>query len=159
MVRRTPPPLCLRPQIPAMAVYTEVDDDALEAFLAEYDIGALTSYKGIAEGVENSNYYLETDRGRYILTLYEKRVAREDLPFFLGLMDHLAAKGIPCPVPVHDRMGRMAAVLNGRPAALLTFVHGVSFKRPEAVHCAAVGRALAAMHEAGKDFGIRRENA
>src|SRR5690606_36513371 len=74
-----------------MAVYTEVDDDALEAFLAEYDVGELLSYKGIAEGVENTNYFLETDRGRFILTLYEKRVAPQDLPFFLGLMDHLAA--------------------------------------------------------------------
>ena len=101
-----------------MAVYTEVDDDALEAFLAEYDIGMLQAYKGIAEGVENSNYYLETDRGRFILTLYEKRVAPADLPFFLGLMDHLAAKGIPCPTPVHGRDGKALRKLCGRPAAI-----------------------------------------
>jgi len=141
-----------------MAVYTDVSFEELETFLGNYDLGKPRSFKGIAEGVENSNFYLQTDKDAYFLTLYEKRVREEDLPFFLGLMDHLAAKGIPCPVPVHDRLGRMATTLNGRAAALLTFVHGVSLRKPEAVHCAAVGRALAAMHEAGKDFGIRREN-
>src|SRR5689334_9331744 len=142
-----------------MAVYTDVSFEELEAFLASYDIGKPRSFKGIAEGVENSNFYLQTDRDAYFLTLYEKRVREADLPFFLGLMDHLAAKGIPCPVPVHDKHNRLMTSLNGRPAALLTFVNGVSLKRPEPQHCAAVGRALAAMHEAGKDFTIRRDNA
>ncbi|HEX2592279.1 MAG TPA: homoserine kinase [Rhizomicrobium sp.] len=142
-----------------MAVYTDVSFEELETFLASYDVGKPRSFKGIAEGVENSNYFLQTDKDAYFLTLYEKRVREEDLPFFLGLMDHLAAKGIPCPVPVHDRKDRLRTTLNGRPAALLTFVQGVSLKKPEPAHCAAVGRALAAMHEAGKDFEIRRENA
>jgi homoserine kinase type II len=142
-----------------MAVYTDVSFEELEDFLANYDIGVPRSFKGIAEGVENSNFYLQTDRDAYFLTLYEKRVREEDLPFFLGLLDHLAAKGIPCPVPARDKQGRLFAILNGRPAALLTFLDGVSLKRPDAVHCAAVGRALAAMHEAGKDFPLSRANA
>jgi homoserine kinase type II len=142
-----------------MAVYTDVSFEELEAFLANYDVGVPRSFKGIAEGVENSNFYLQTDRAAYFLTLYEKRVREEDLPFFLGLLDHLAAKGIPCPVPARDKHGRLFTTLNGRPAALLTFLEGVSLKRPDAVHCAAVGRALAAMHEAGKDCPLVRANA
>ncbi len=142
-----------------MAVYTDVSFEDLEVFLGQYDIGKPRSFKGIAEGVENSNFLLQTDRDPWFLTLYEKRVQAEDLPFFLGLMDHLAAKGIPCPVPARDRNGQLATTLNGRPAALLTFLDGVSLKKPDAMHCAAVGRALAAMHEAGKDFRIKRANA
>jgi homoserine kinase type II len=141
-----------------MAVYTEVDDDALEAFLAEYDIGALLSYKGIAEGVENSNYYLETDRGRFILTLYERRVAPQDLPYFLGLMDHLAARGIPCPTPVHGRDGQALRTLCDRPAAIVTFLIGVWQRRVRIEHCAPVGEALARLHAAGRDFAGRRAN-
>lgn len=142
-----------------MAVYTEVSDEELTRFLARYDIGALMSYKGIAEGVENSNFVLTTQQGPYILTLYEKRVRREDLPFFLGLMDHLAARGIPCPTPVHDRSGEVLQELAGRPAAIVSFLSGYSIRRPRVEHCARVGRALADMHLAGADFGIRRENA
>jgi homoserine kinase type II len=142
-----------------MAVYTDVSFEELDAFLENYDVGQPSSFKGIAEGIENSNFYLQTDRDAYFLTLYEKRVAEEDLPFFLGLMDHLAAKGIPCPVPARNKSGKLWGTLNGRPAALLTFLDGVSWKKPDAMHCAAVGRALAAMHEAGKDFSIRRSNA
>lgn len=141
-----------------MAVYTEVDDDALEAFLAEYDIGALQSYKGIAEGVENSNYYLETDRGRYILTLYEKRVSPQDLPFFLGLMDHLAARGIPCPTPVHGRDGQALRQLCGRPAAIVTFLIGVWQRKVRIEHCAPLGEALARLHAAGRDYRGHRPN-
>ena len=142
-----------------MAVYTEVPDDALAAFLAEYDIGQLVAYKGIAEGVENSNFYLETDRGRFILTLYEKRVAPEDLPFFVGLMDHLAAKGLDCPTPVHGRDGKALRRLCGRPAAIVTFLKGVSVKRILAEHCRSVGDALAELHQDGADFGRERANA
>ena len=89
-----------------MAVYTEIGDDELEAFLGAYDIGGVLSLKGIAEGVENSNYFLQTERGRFILTLYEKRVAEGDLPFFLGLLDHLAARGVTCPSPVRSIAAR-----------------------------------------------------
>lgn len=142
-----------------MAVYTEVADEDLEAFLAAYDIGELRSYKGIAEGVENSNYMLHTTKGVYFLTLYEKRVAPQDLPFFLGLMNHVAAKGIHCPVPIRDRRGEMLGELAGRPAAVVSFLEGLSVKRPQPRHCAQLGAGLAQFHLAGRDFPLRRENA
>jgi len=142
-----------------MAVYTEVSFEDLEVFLADYDIGAPLSFKGIAEGVENSNYALQTERGAFILTLYEKRVHADDLPFFLGLLEHLAARGIACPVPVRSKTGAQSARINDRPAALLTFLNGLSLRRPENEHCAAAGAALAALHEAGKDFFLTRPNA
>jgi homoserine kinase type II len=142
-----------------MAVYTEIDDDALAALLAEYDIGAAQACKGIAEGVENSNYLLATERGQFILTLYEKRVHEEHLPYFLGLMDHLSAKGLNCPVPVKARDGDMLHRVAGRPAAIITFLNGVSPKRPSAPQCGEVGAALARLHMAGGDFPLYRENA
>ncbi|MBS7695785.1 MULTISPECIES: homoserine kinase [unclassified Chelatococcus] len=141
-----------------MAVYTEVGDEELASFVAGYDIGQVLSVKGIAEGVENSNFLLHTERGFYILTLYEKRVRQEDLPFFIGLMDHLARRGIICPEPVRMRSGETLGRLAGRPAAIVTFLDGVWVKRPTATHCRAVGGALAAFHKAGADFSIRRPN-
>ena len=142
-----------------MAVYTEVSDVALEDFLQAYELGPLLSFKGIAEGVENSNFLLRTGSGNYILTLYEKRVSEPDLPFFLGLMEHLAARGIRCPLPVRARDGTALRRLAGRPAALISFLEGLWVRRPQAMHCAAVGRALAEMHLAGHDFAPRRRNA
>ncbi len=142
-----------------MAVYTDVSDEALQQFLTLYDIGALTSCKGIAEGVENSNFLLGTDQGQFILTLYEKRVDVDDLPFFLGLMDHLAAKGLDCPVPIHDKIGETLNTLEGRPAAIISFLDGMWVKRPTADHCTMVGQALAELHKDGQDFGIRRANS
>ena len=142
-----------------MAVYTDVPDDALEAFVSAYDIGGILSCKGIAEGIENSNYLLQTERGSFILTLYERRVAPEDLPFFLGLMDHLAARGIACPTPVPGRDGNALRELCGRPAAIITFLNGMCVRRITPGHCAALGRATAEMHRAGADFSPRRENA
>jgi homoserine kinase type II len=142
-----------------MAVYTDVSFEDLEVFLADYNLGAPQSFKGIAEGVENSNYYLQTATGSYILTLYEKRVHEDDLPYFLGLLEHLAGRGIACPLPVRSLSGRQSARLNGRPAALLTFLNGLSLRRPEAFHCVAAGEALASLHEAGRDFALRRANA
>ena len=141
-----------------MAVYTEVADDALTEFLADYDLGAVTAFKGIAEGVENSNYILETDKGGYILTLYEKRVKAADLPFFLGLMDHLAANGFPSPVPVHGRDGQALRRLCNRKAAIITFLRGVSVHHPTPEHCRAVGVTLARLHLAGAGFKMTREN-
>src|SRR5688572_30605701 len=111
-----------------MAVYTEVLDEELFAFLAGYDIGDVLSYKGIAEGVENTNYYLHTTQGSYILTLYEKRVNESDLPFFLGLMQHLAAKGLNCPLPLKNRDGEALGRLSGRPAAVFTFLDGIAVR-------------------------------
>src|ERR1044071_2383999 len=107
-----------------MAVYTDVPAEELTRFLSGYDVGSLLSYKGIAEGVENSNFLVHTNTGNFILTLYEKRVAERDLPFFLGLMEHLAARGITCPQPVKDRMGGMLGRIAGRPAAMVTFLDG-----------------------------------
>ncbi len=142
-----------------MAVYTDVSFEDLETWLRDYDVGTALSFKGIAEGVENSNFFLQTGRGTFILTLYEKRVREADLPFFLGLMEHLASRGIACPLPVRRRDGAQATALNGRPAALLTFLNGLSLRRPDAAHCAAAGAALAALHEAGRDFALARPNA
>jgi homoserine kinase type II len=142
-----------------MAVYTDVSFEDLEKLLASYDIGSPRSFKGIAEGVENSNFHLQTDRGGYILTLYEKRVSRADLPFFLGLMEHLASHGIACPQPVRNRNGENWIELNGKPAALLTFLDGVSLRKPEVGHCTLAGGALAKLHAAGADFALSRPNA
>lgn len=142
-----------------MAVYTEVTDEDLEAFLGEYRVGELLSFKGIAEGVENTNYILHTSTGPLILTLYEKRVAREDLPFFLGLMQHLSARGVPCPLPVAKANGEVLGELAGRAAALVTFLEGFWTRKPKADHCAQVGKALAELHLAGQDFAMTRANA
>ena len=142
-----------------MAVYTAVSDQKLAAFLADYDIGRAVSFKGIAEGVENSNYFLLPDQGPHILTLYEKRVAPEDLPYFLGLMEHLARHGLACPTPIHGRDGEVLRTLCGRPAAITSFLSGVWPLRPTPAQCGPLGDALAKMHVAGLDYPARRENA
>lgn len=142
-----------------MAVYTDITEAELAAFLDGYRLGGLLSYKGIAEGTENSNFVLHTEAGPFILTLYEKRVERADLPFFLGLMEHLAQRGVSCPLPVRDRKGEMTGELAGRPAAIVTFLEGMWPRRPTAAHCRAVGEALAHLHVAGADFTLARPNA
>ncbi|KLK91211.1 serine kinase [Microvirga vignae] len=142
-----------------MAVYTEVGDEELASFLDTYDIGTVLSYKGIAEGVENTNYFLHTTKGSYILTLYEKRVREADLPFFLGLMQHLANKGLTCPLPVNNRQGRALSRVAGRPAVIITFLDGIAVRRPTAKHCESLGGALAKLHLAGQDFAMNRPNA
>lgn len=141
-----------------MAVYTEVTDDDVAAFVGEYDLGEVVSLKGIAEGVENSNFLLSTTTGTYILTLYEKRVRGEDIPYFLELMEHLAARGIPCPTPLHGRDGRALRQLCGRPAAIVTFLQGLWPKRVSRRHCELLGAAMARMHLAGRDFPMHRPN-
>jgi homoserine kinase type II len=142
-----------------MAVYTEVSFEELERLLQDYDIGTPLAFKGIAEGVENSNFYLQTDRGAFILTLYEKRVSPGDLPFYLGLMEHLARRGIVCPLPVPTRAGALSATLNRRPCAIVTFLNGLSVRRPGVRHCAGAGAALARLHLAAEGFAITRANA
>ncbi len=142
-----------------MAVYTEVSDDELSAFVSHYSIGALMSYKGIAEGVENSNYIIQTEQGPFILTLYEKRVNVDDLPFFLNLMEHLSENGITCPVPLHNDQGQALGTLAGRPAAIFTFLAGMWPRKIKPVHCAELGRILAQLHVAGSDFSMQRPNA
>ena len=142
-----------------MAVYTQVSDDALAAFLDEYDLGKALSFKGIAEGVENSNYYLETTTGRFILTLFEKRVNAEDLPYFIGLKQHLSAKGFPCPQPIMARDGKALRTLEGRPAVIVSFLEGLSPKRPSPAQCRGLGEGLARMHVALSDFPMTRANS
>jgi homoserine kinase type II len=141
-----------------MAVYTEVSDEALRACLAEYELGELLAFRGIAEGVENSNYALKTTGGDFVLTLYEKRVDPAELPWFLGLMRHLAAQGISCPLPVAARDGVALRELAGRPAAICTFLPGVWPRRVRQEHCAPMGAALAALHSAGEGFRAERAN-
>jgi len=141
-----------------MAVYTEVSDEALRTFLTDYDIGELVAYRGIAEGVENSNYSLRTQTGDFILTLYERRVDPADLPWFLGLMAHLADHGVVCPQPVPGRDGNPLRPLAGRLAAITTFLPGVWPRRIEVAHCAPLGAALAALHLAGANYAPERPN-
>lgn len=141
-----------------MAVYTQVPAEALARFLADYDVGDLVSAKGIAEGVENTNYLVETTRDRFILTLYEKRVAADDLPYFLDLLDHLAAKGLPVPPAIKDRSGQAIRELQGRPACLIRFLPGVSVTAPTPGQAQAAGAALGAMHAALADFAPVRPN-
>ena len=142
-----------------MAVYTHVSAEALAVFLARYDVGELVSAKGVAEGVENSNYLVDTTGGRYFLTLYEKRVAAGDLPFFMALLDHLDAQGVPVSPGIKDRSGQTIGELEGRPACLIRFVPGVSVSHPTPAQAQAVGRAMSAMHRAVTGFPLRRENS
>jgi homoserine kinase type II len=142
-----------------LAVYTDITETDLKHFLAQYDVGELTSYKGIAEGVENTNFLLHTTKDPLILTLYEKRVEKSDLPFFLGLMQHLSERGLSCPLPLPRRDGELLGELSGRPAALISFLEGMWLRKPEAKHCREVGKALAQMHLAGEGFEITRPNA
>jgi homoserine kinase type II len=142
-----------------LAVYTDISEDDLKWFLTEYETGELLSYKGIAEGVENSNFLLHTSKDPLILTLYEKRVEKSDLPFFLGLMHHLAARGLSCPLPLPRRDGALLGRLSDRPAALISFLEGMWLRKPEAKHCREVGKALAQMHIAGEGFELKRPNA
>jgi homoserine kinase type II len=142
-----------------MAVYTQVSAEALADFLARFDVGELVSAKGIAEGVENSNYLVDTTRSRFILTLYERRVAADDLPYFMALLDHLAAKGLPVPPAIKDRAGREIHVLEGRPACLIKFLPGVSVTHPTPAQALAAGSALGRMHGALADFTLERVNS
>ena len=141
-----------------MAVYTEVSDEDLRAFLGQYDLGEVTAFKGIAEGVENSNYLLHTTEGSFILTLYEKRVRRQDLPYFVALMEHLAHHGVDCPVPIRGRDDGALRELCGRPAAIVTFLDGLWPRRARPEHCRLLGEAMARMHLAGASFEMRRGN-
>ena len=142
-----------------MAVYTEISDDELQVFIAEYDVGTVVSCKGIAEGVENSNYLLQTTTGPFILTLYERRVNPADLPFFLGLMEHLSHSGVRCPVPIKDRKGEALKHLCGKPAAMVSFLQGMWPRRTQPWQCGALGKELATLHLAGMSYDVRRDNA
>lgn len=141
-----------------MAVYTDISDEELATLLADFDLGAALSFKGVAEGVENSNFLLETETGRYFLTVYEKRVNADDLPFFLGLMHWLADHGFPSATPIADRQGELLKAVRGKPCAIVSFLSGLSVRRPTVAHCREAGRSLAWLHDAGQGFGLRREN-
>ena len=141
-----------------MAVYTHVSREALEQFLTQYDIGSLQSFQGITQGVENTNYIVKTDQDQFILTLFEKRVDEDDLPFFLSFMSHLASKGVNAPRAVNARSGEPLNNLCGRPAVFITFLTGRDIETPSADHCAQVGRLLAEMHLKVKDFRMSRLN-
>jgi len=141
-----------------MAVYTDITDAELEAFLADFDLGRPLAFKGIAEGVENSNFLLETEAGRYFLTVYERRVRAEDLPYFLGLLTWLAGHGFPSATPIADRAGRTLKAVRGKPAALVSFLPGLSVRRPTPAHCREAGEGLAWLHEAGAGFDGSRSN-
>ncbi len=141
-----------------MAVYTDIDDAALAAFLGEYNLGPAIAFKGIAEGVQNSNFLLETPKGRYILTVFETRISKDDLPFFMGMMGHLADKGFPAPLPVPARDGQPLRTLAGKPAVIVTFLQGMSPRRPDVDQCRSLGAGLARLHAALSDFRMRRPN-
>jgi homoserine kinase type II len=141
-----------------MAVYTDISDDELAKLLADYDLGQPLAFKGIAEGVSNSNFLLETEAGRFILTVYEARVAVEDLPFFLGLMRWLADRGFPSAAPVADRSGAVLKTVRGKPCAIVAFLPGLSVRRPTVAHCREAGEGVAALHRAAEGFGLRRAN-
>jgi homoserine kinase type II len=141
-----------------MAVYTDITDEELTALLADYELGQPLALKGVAEGVENSNFLLETEVGRYFLTVYEKRVNEADLPFFLGLMKWLGEHGYPSATPVPDRAGAMLKRVRGKPCVIVTFLRGLSVRRPTVAHCREAGEGLAWLHEASADFPMRREN-
>lgn len=142
-----------------MAVYTQVSSEALSDFLTRYDVGDLVSAKGIAEGVENSNYLVETTRDRFILTLYEKRVEAGDLPYFMALLDHLAARGLLVPPAIKDRDGTAIQQLEGRAACLIKFLSGVSLSHPTPAQAKAAASALADLHAAVADFDQDRPNS
>ncbi len=141
-----------------MAVYTDITDAELEAFLATFDLGAPLVFKGIAEGIQNSNFLLETERGRFILTVYERGVKADELPYFLNLLRWLAEHGFPSATPVADRHGDLLSHLRDKPVAIVGFLPGLSVRRPTIAHCREAGRGLAWLHQAGQGYPGRRVN-
>ena len=141
-----------------MAVYTRVDSEALTHFLTRYKVGEAVSLRGIADGIENSNYILETTKAKFILTLYEKRTKREDLPYFLSIMDHLAQAGIPAPLPICDKNGAALQTLAERPACMINFLGGASVLEIEESHCASLGSMLSNIHQSLQGFKPQRKN-
>lgn len=142
-----------------MAVYTDLTDEERDAVTRAYDLGALNAFKGIAEGVSNSNFFLETARGRFILTIFEFRYVEAELPFFMDVMARLAERGFPAPQPMRTKDGALLSRVRGKPACMVTFLNGISPKRPSAAQCRNIGEALARMHKALDGFSAERANA
>ncbi len=142
-----------------MAVYTQIEEEELKETLARFDVGGLVAFRGIAEGVENTNYSVETTKGRFILTLVEKRASREELPFYAGFMSHLRQKGIPCPAAISQLDGEPVFTMRGKPALLTEFIEGAWPREITVQHCAEIGALLGAMHRAGRDFPMKRKNS
>ncbi|BBP01760.1 homoserine kinase [Sulfuriferula nivalis] len=140
-----------------MSVFTTVSEDQARAWLDNYPIGQLTELRGIASGIENTNYFLSTDQGKYVLTLFENLTASE-LPYFLNLMHHLASQNVPCPLPIANAQGELLSALNGKPASIVTRLTGASLTAPTTSQCAAMGATLAQIHIAGKNFPMQRDN-
>lgn len=141
-----------------MAVYTDITDEELSVLLADFDLGAALSLKGVAEGVENSNFLLETEAGRFFLTVYERRVRAEDLPFFLELLRWIAGRGFPSATPIPDRQGELLKTVRGKPCAIVSFLSGLAVRRPTAAHCREAGAGLARLHLAAAGFPRSRAN-
>jgi homoserine kinase type II len=140
-----------------MAVFTAVNDEELAKFLTHYSLGRVLDFRGIASGIENSNFFLTTERGEYVLTIFEKLSAAE-LPFYLDLMRHLAGHNVPVPDPVVRDDGQLSGDLLGKPATIVTKLEGRPQMAPQAHHCAEVGQMLARMHLAGRDFSASQPN-
>ncbi|MFA5371889.1 MAG: homoserine kinase [Sideroxydans sp.] len=140
-----------------MAVFTRVTDDDIKAWLSSYSLGALQALQGIPAGIENTNYFVTTGNGRFVLTLFEK-LTPEELPFYLNLMAHLARHGIPCPAPVANSENQFLGELNGKPACIVSRLNGKSITQPTIANCAAVGAILGQLHLAGQSFGEGMNN-
>lgn len=141
-----------------MAVYTHITEDDLKTHLTRFDLGELLSFEGISEGVENTNYKLETTAGRFILTLFEKRADAEELPFYITFMEFAREQGVPAPLAAPAKSGEKIVALNGKPSVITTFLEGVWSKEPTVAQCAALGEMLAKLHAAGRKFSLRRKN-
>ncbi len=143
-----------------MAVYTHMTADEASIFISQqYNIGDFVSIQDIISGIENSNFLVHTDVNRFILTIYERRVDKNDLPFFLGFMEHLAEHGVPCPLPIHNADGELVSELKGKPATIISFLNGKSVGRITPIHCAELGKNLARIHIAGEGFDMEKQNA
>jgi homoserine kinase type II len=141
-----------------MAVYTKISQNDLEELLSNYEIGKPLSYTAIEAGIQNSNYFIDTDKARYVLTIYENRINLDDLPFFLNLTEHLATHGVPCPLPIANKTGEKISTIQGKPCAIISFVKGTEVKNINISHVSELGKNLAKMHLAGQDFPMQRVN-
>lgn len=142
-----------------MAVYTHISETDLREHLTRFDLGELLSFDGISEGVENTNYRLETTRGRYILTLFEKRIERDELPFYITFMEFIRENGVPAPYAAEAKTGEKITDFNGKPSVITPFLEGVWSRNPTAVQCEALGNTLGRMHLAGRKFPLKRKNS